>query len=486
LASSVHDLKTLVLSYHPAIAIETSEEERVEQLLLEVAADLGLPLFGWTLTRGLVRLPEDAPSRQLADPLALLQHLQSLRAEVLVHAKDLARHLEDLAVCRALRDLLRVWSRTRSSLVLTGAPLCLPPEVEAEVVPYRLALPAPEELREVVSAVAESLGRRLPPPALDAVVPALSGLTRNQARQVAARTLLEAGELRPEHLGRLLDHKARLLGDRGPLELFPAADNRFELGGFGRLKAWLERARVGFGAEAAALHLAAPRGILLVGVQGCGKSLAAKCIAREWRLPLLKLDAGRLYDKYVGESEKNLRRAIQVAESMAPACLWIDELEKAFAFGGEGDGGVSQRLFATLLSWLQEKRQEVFVVATANDVFALPPELLRKGRFDEIFFVDLPGLAEREEIFRIHLRQRKQDPARFDLRELCEASTGMSGAEIEQAVIAALYRALHAREALSTRLLLQEIAATVPLSVSRREDVERLRRIARERFVPVG
>ena len=285
----------------------------------------------------------------------------------------------------------------------------------------------------------------------------------------------------------MVDRKAALLGQDGLLEYFPAEENSFELGGFGRLKTWLERARVGFSTEAAELGLPPPRGILLAGVQGCGKSLAAKAIAREWRLPLLKLDAGRLYDKYHGESEKNLRRAIALAEAMAPTVLWIDELEKSFAsFGSsELDSGTSQRIFATLLSWLQEKKKPVFVVATANDVFRLPPELMRKGRFDELFFVDLPDDAERRAIFEIHLRRKRQDVARFDLATLVRASAGMSGAEIEQAVVSGLYRALHEKRALDGAILAEELASTVPLSRTRAEDVARLRELAQGRFVPV-
>jgi SpoVK/Ycf46/Vps4 family AAA+-type ATPase len=226
---------------------------------------------------------------------------------------------------------------------------------------------------------------------------------------------------------------------------------------------------------------------MIVGVQGCGKSLAAKVIAREWQMPLLKLDAGRLYDKYVGESEKHLRRALASAESMAPVVLWIDEIEKGMApsGGGDADGGLSRRLFGSFLTWLQEKRADVFVVATANDLSALPSELLRKGRFDEIFFVDLPDTSEREAILRIHLSLRKQDPERLDLARIVAAADGFSGAELEQVVIVSLLRALQEHRQLDTQLLLDELAATVPLSVSRREDIERLRALARERFVPV-
>jgi SpoVK/Ycf46/Vps4 family AAA+-type ATPase len=279
--------------------------------------------------------------------------------------------------------------------------------------------------------------------------------------------------------------KGEAIQDGGLLEFYPPGENAFELGGFERLKAWLDRAHVGFGAEARALGLDPPRGVLIVGVQGCGKSLAAKAIARTWQQPLLKLDAARLYDKYIGETEKNLRKALDVAEAVAPSVLWIDEIEKGFATGGEADGGVSKRMLGTFLTWLQERRANVFVAATANDLSTLPPEFLRKGRFDEIFFVDLPDAGEREAIFRIHLQVRRQDPASLDIPSLAQAAEGFSGAEIEQAVIASLYRALHQKEPLTSTLLAEELRQTVPLSVSRREDIERIRHAARGRFVPV-
>jgi hypothetical protein len=356
---------------------------------------------------------------------------------------------------------------------------------------YALHLPDRDELEEVVRAVQRSWTRPASAaPAADvaAVVRALQGLTLHQARQVVSHCLLEDGALTDAAIHRILERKAQAIKEGGLLEYYPVDDNRFELGGFEALKAWLDRARVGFTPQAQALNLAPPRGILLVGVPGCGKSLAAKCIARQWQLPLLKLDAGRLFDKYVGESEKNFRRAIELAESLSPIVLWVDEIEKALATsggGGEIDGGLSRRLFAAFLTWLQEKRHEVFVVATANDLNVLPPELLRKGRFDEIFFVDLPADDERMQIWSIHLRLRKQDPAGFDLRRIVDASEGFSGAEIEQAVVAGLYRALHAGVALATELLLEELRHTVPLSVSRAEDIARLRAMAAQRFVPV-
>lgn len=245
---------------------------------------------------------------------------------------------------------------------------------------------------------------------------------------------------------------------------------------------------MGFTAEAKALNLSPPHGIMLVGIPGCGKSLAAKAVARSWQLPLLKLDAGRLFDKFIGESEKNFRRAIEMAESLSPIVLWIDEIEKAMAGGrrgGEADAGLSRRLFGAFLTWLQEKKQEVFVIATANDLSSLPPELLRKGRFDEIFFVDLPDDEERKAIWEIHLRLRTQDVTRFDLTKLASASDGFSGSEIEQIVVASLYHALYRRIPLTTDLVIEELTRTVPLSITRREDIDELRRTAQGRFVSV-
>jgi MoxR-like ATPase len=492
-ATTVHELKTLVLSYHPAIAFDTVEEERVEALADVVGAELEIPVYTWALTRGLVRKPTAHASGETRDPAALLAHLRSLRAHGIYVLRDFARHLSDPAVCRAFRDAAQDLAQAKASMWIVGAGHDLPADAAAHVVHFPLELPGKKELGEVVTTVVRSLRDRSPARVelskadLERLLGALSGLTLNQARQAVARAVLRDGKLHADDIPFILEHKAELLGNEGLLEYFPAEDNAWELGGFAGLKAWLERAQVGFGAEAAALGLPAPRGILLAGVQGCGKSLAAKFVARSWGLPLVKLDAGRLYSKWAGESERNFRRVIGLAETMAPVVLWIDELEKSFAsFGSsEYDGGTSQRIFATLLSWMQEKKKPVFVVATANDVFRLPPELMRKGRFDELFFVDLPAAAEREAILRIHLARRKQDPAAFDLAPLVAASEGMSGAEIEQAVVSALYGALHAKRPLDAAMLLAELERTVPLSVTRREDVARLRELARGRFVPV-
>jgi hypothetical protein len=516
LSTSVHDLRTLIRSSHPLIIIETVEEERVSQLLQSVTAQERMPLFEWSVTRGLTRADEPTLSKMTATPLAMLQHLQTLTVEAVFWLKDLTPHLQEPSVARQLREVGAVFSRSRATCVITGHPITLPSDIEKLTVRLDLRLPDREELQAMLRSVLQSLGPKMSPrrprsttvvqsilssisdsqaaqqgPSAqerDAILRALQGLTLHQARQIVTQCVIEDGTLSADDVQNILKRKVQAIKDGGLLEYYPLEDNRFELGGFAGLKSWLERAKVGFTAEAKALNLTPPRGIMLVGVPGCGKSLAAKAIAREWQLPLLKLDAGRLFDKFVGESEKNFRKAIETAESLSPIVLWVDEIEKAMVAGGgsgEADAGLSRRLFGAFLTWLQEKKQEVFVVATANDLSSLPPELLRKGRFDEIFFVDLPDDGEREAIWKIHLGLRKQNSARFDLVKIVSASDGFSGSEIEQAVVASLYRALHHKTPLTTDLLIEELTHTMPLSVTRREDIDELRQMAQDRFVNV-
>lgn len=492
LFTSVHDLKTLILSFHPVIVTETVEEERVRSLLHSVARELRLPLYEWTITQGLSRF-NLVISSETRKPQALLNYLEKFKTEAIFLLKDFDKHLKDSASIRQFREIAQKFSQNHSSIVLTGTSIKLPQEIAYSVVHYDLKLPQIKELYQVFWAVVKSLQQNHPiqmqlsSKDIEQLLRALSGMTINQARQVIAYAALIDGKLAPADIKRVLERKAQMIREGGLLEYYPEQDNSYQLGGFDKLKSWLQRAQVGFTREAKSFNLNPPKGILLLGIQGCGKSLAAKVIAREWKLPLLKLDAGRLYDKYIGESEKNFRKAISLAESMAPVVLWIDEIEKGFGGAGtsEADAGLSRRLFGSFLNWLQEKRQSVFVVATANDLSTLPPELLRKGRFDEIFFVDLPDIQERQTILQIHLSLRKQNHQSFDLELLTAESEGFSGAELEQVIIAALYRALYLKQPLDTKLLLTEIRQTIPLSVSRREDIERLRQLARDRFVAV-
>jgi len=504
----VHQFQTLLLSYHPIIVIETVEEERVEALLKEAVQQMKMALFEWSVTRGLYRSPnvenrwadECAPVgnhkpsalEHTVDPANMLNHLQDVMVRGVFWLKDFGKHLSDPVVARQFREIAQLFSQNRSAIVVSGSDIPIPAEIAHDVVYFDLKLPGRDELQQVVTEVVRSLSARnriqvqIQAQEMQSLVFALRGMTLKQARQVVAYAALEDGKLTASDVDRILQRKAQVIREENILEYLPSGGNTPHLGGFAGLKHWLERARVGFSPQAQALNLTPPKGILIVGIQGCGKSMAAKAIAHDWKLPLLKLDAGRLYDKYVGESEKNFRQVTKLAESMAPCVLWIDEIEKSLGVceGGE-DSGLSRRLFGSFLTWMQEKSQEVFVIATANDISKIPPELLRKGRFDEIFFVDLPDEIDRAAIWKIHLTQRKQNPQDFDLPDLITVTNGYSGAEIEQAVIIALYNALYLRKPLDTELLLNAIRSTVPLSISRREHLETLRAIAKERFVSV-
>jgi hypothetical protein len=490
---TMHDLRSLVRSFHSLIAIETVEEDRVRDLFVGVAGDLDLPLFEWSVMTGF-RRGHGLTVGNTHEALAVLRHIADMQGDAIYLLKDLAPHLATPETGRALRELVDKMAHTRSAIVITGDPIELPRQLDALAVRFELPLPDEAERRAAIRGVVDAMKARQPVfvdlsrDDVQELVRSLGGLTLHQTRRVVAQAIIEDGKLSPLDIERVVKWKGEIIERGGMLEFYPPQQNEYELGGFERLKTWLDRARVGFSPEAKALNLNAPKGVLFAGVQGCGKSLAAKFIARRWKLPLLKLDAGRLYEKYVGESEKNFRRVTTIAEAMAPVVLWIDELEKAFASSTatDADGGLSQRLFASFLTWLQEKKDGVFVVGAANDLMKMPPELLRKGRFDEIFFVDLPTHEERVSIFSIHLRMRKQDPEAFDLGRLAEVTEGFSGAEIEQAVIAALYRVLHAQLPLTTEALIETAQSTVPLSIARREDVARLREFAAGRFTPVA
>jgi SpoVK/Ycf46/Vps4 family AAA+-type ATPase len=355
-------------------------------------------------------------------------------------------------------------------------------------------LPAQADLRALAQEVFGNLARQHklgPAPdadILDKIATALRGLTLFEAERALTRAVLDDLTLGPRDIEVIAEMKKELLSRERVLDCVPEREGLDDVGGLRGLKAWLEKRRKAFTPEAKEFGIPAPRGILLLGVQGCGKSLAAKAVAKAWELPLLRLEPGRLFDKFIGESEKNLDRALATAERMAPCVLMIDEIEKGFAsvVSSESDGGLSRRILGRLLGWLQDREAPVFLVATCNQITALPPELMRKGRFDEIFFIDLPVLDERRQIFTVHLARRHRDPAVFDLTALAEASEGFSGAEIEQAVVSALYTAFARGAELATEHILEEIKATKPLSVTRAEDVESLREWARGRAVPAS
>src|SRR5437773_1017407 len=377
---------------------------------------------------------------------------------------------------------------------MTAPRMDLPPELAGLASLVRLELPTQSELRKLTEEVFVNLARQHklgPPPSaeiLDKVAAALRGLTLFEAERAVTRAVLDDLTLDPRDLEVIAEMKQELLSKERVLDCVPVPESLGDVGGLAGLKAWLDKRKRAFTPEAKEFGVPAPRGILLLGVQGCGKSLAAKAVAKDWGLPLLRLEPGRLFDKFIGESEKNLDRALATAERMAPCVLMIDEIEKGFAsvVSSDSDGGLSRRILGRLLGWMQEREAPVFLVATCNQITALPPELMRKGRFDEIFFIDLPGLDERRQIFAIHLTRRHRDPKSFDLDALAAAAEGFSGAEVEQAVVAALYTAFARRAELTTEHILEEIKATRPLSVTRAEGIDALREWAKGRTVPAS
>jgi SpoVK/Ycf46/Vps4 family AAA+-type ATPase len=491
---NIRDLELLVVSRTPIIAIESAEEERVRARLEELATRQDLPWFEWKATTGLRRAGTSDAMYETERPAAALKTVLDMRTEALFLFHDLQKHFDDPTILRALRDIGQRFAEDRRCLILCAPDIPIPSDLRTCASLIRLELPDAGELKRLTVRTLTNLGapRRvridLTLPELEQLVQSLRGLTLAEAQRVLMRAALDDLKLDREDFKHILERKKSLIARDGVLELLPQEVTLQQIGGLDSLKAWLRRRGAGFSAEAQRHGLEPPRGVLLLGVQGCGKSLCAKAVAAEWGLALLRLDASALYDKFVGESERNLRRSMQTAEAMAPCVLWIDEIEKGMS-GREGsasDGGLARRIFGSFVSWLQERKSPVFVVATANDIEALPPELLRKGRFDEIFFVDLPDDAARRSIFAVHLARRRQDPAGFGLGDLAAAAEGFSGAEIEAAVVSALYASFADRRPLSTAHVLDALRATVPLSRTCRESIEGLRAWARGRAVPAS
>lgn len=487
-------LKLLIRSGHPIIAIETGDELRALELIDKVSDDLQIPAVVWSMTSGLISNNKGTLERLVGDgkPLHALQVIKESSLCGVYVFKDLGAHLKDLTMLRLLRDIHNEFTRNRSTLILIDA-TPLPESVRRFTLPYEIKPPTFEELELVVrntfrKIAAESIYEvrsEITKRQMEQLVQSLRGLSCSEAQRVVASVIYQDYKLNGGDLSRIIDAKRRVLASAGCLESVAVDRAAEDIGGLTNLKAWLKVRRGSYSDRAREFGLEPPRGILLLGVQGCGKSLCAKAVAADWNMPLLKLDPGVLYQKYVGESESQLRQALRQAEAMAPVILWVDEIEKAFASASanSADGGLSQRMFGTLLSWMQEHRHPIFLIATANNIEALPPELMRKGRFDEIFFVDLPNAANRAGILKIHLQRRQRDPGDFNLPELAHAAEGFSGAELEQVIMASLYRAFAEDSELENRHILAEIAATRPLSVVLGEKIANLRAWAKERCV---
>ncbi len=430
------------------------------------------------------------------EPAQALANMESMTVEALFILKDFHRHLDDPVVVRRLRDVGQKFSANRRTVVITAPEITVPAELATLVEYFDLPLPDRERLREIVHETFTRLSKtytlklQLDAAGVDAISANLRGLSEEEAERAISQALVARYALCPETITDVLEAKKQLLRHSGMLEFIEASDTMAAVGGLENLKHWLQQRRGAWEDSAREFGLEPPRGMIVLGVQGCGKSLCARSVAGEWKLPLVKFDTSAVYDKYIGETEKRIRKVFQVAEGLAPCVLWIDELEKVFAGSGpdsaSADAGVSSRLLASFLSWMQDRKAPVFVAATCNNVTVLPPELIRKGRFDELFFVDLPNRVERKQIFSIQLAKRKRSPADFDLDKIATAANGYSGAEIDATVQGALYEAYSHRSPLTTQSLIDALAQTVPLSVKRAEEIAALREWARTRAVPAS
>jgi len=488
-------LSQLFRARHPCIKIVTHEEDYALVVVRECAMNLGLDVRMWSIIGG-VRdgmLSDQQAIPETEPPAGGLYHLKkTLGKPCVMVLLDVSGHLKDERTLRLFRDLLAAARKLGSIVVMVDHTDAAPDVVNAEATVFDVALPDQNELERIVRETLQLINQnerihvKLSRRELKTMVRNLSGLTRRQAEQIVVDCVADDHTFDAEDINTILSCKRQMLAGAGLLDYVEAPVDLGEIGGLKNLKRWLKVRGDTLSDDAATFGLTAPRGVLMLGVQGAGKSLCAKAIATAWHRPLLRMDVGALYDQYIGQSERRLRDTLRQAEAMAPMVLWIDEIEKAFASAASrsSDGGLSQRMFGTLLTWMQEHEAPVFLVATANDIEALPPELLRKGRFDEIFFVDLPKKATRRQIFEIHLKKRDRDPASVDLDKLAEESEGFSGAEIEQAIISAMHEAYAAKTALTTDQILAAMEASPPLSVTMAERVQRLRDWATGRCVP--
>ncbi len=510
--NDVRDFTLILRSRFPIVVVETHEEPRVLSLLDKVARLENQALFVWSAADGLRRRDNPlaaAPGARAPNALldtvgramlpetrdigGALKHVYATTYKGIYVLLDVHPYLREPVILRLIKSTAQEYDKTPRTLVLVGHKIELPEDLRRLCARFGLVLPDAQAIRAMIREEAQRLTKETAPgklkgqqEALDLITQYLAGTCEEDARRLVCQCLSDDGALTMEDVGRVLKFKKEKFGDNSAVELELETTRLSDVAGLENLKRWLTRRRAAFLGDAASLGLDAPKGVLLLGVQGAGKSLAAKAVAGTWGVPLLRLDFATLYNKWLGETERNLREALKFADAMAPCVLWMDEIEKGVATGVAEGGGESRRLLGTILTWMSERKSKVFMVATANDIEALPPELIRKGRFDEIFFVDLPDAATRSKILEIHLARRKHDPKRFDLAGLTRTTDGFSGAEIEQAIVSALYEAHALQQPLSTEHINAEVSRTRPLAVVMGDKVNRLRAWAAERTVPAN
>src|SRR3954468_7027060 len=485
------EIETLIRARYPILYIVSSEETRVQSVIMSIAQRRQKKVFEWSFSVGIVPGGTSLQSQKHRNPatkdplMALDQVIEQVEPAIFLF-KDFHPFLtkNNFAVIRKLKEIALHLKNSFKTVILVSPVLEIPTELEKEITVLNFPLPDRAELSQLLDRIVQDVSQfkqvkiDLDDAGRERLLQAALGLTLSEAENVFAKIIVKDERLSAEDVNEVFAEKQQIIRKSGLLEYYATSEGFSHIGGLSVLKDWLQKRAITFTQEARDFGLPPPKGILILGVQGCGKSLCAKAVSTLWQQPLLRFDMGRMFGSLVGSSEENVRRAMAVAESVAPAILWVDEIDKAFAgsqSSGGTDGGTTARVFGTFLTWLSEKSAPVFVVATANDISQLPPELLRKGRLDEIFFVDLPSEKEREDVFRIHLTKRKRDPVNFDLPALVQSSANFSGAEVEEAIVSALYDAFYGGEELATAHVLAALSQTVPLARTMDEQISRLR-----------
>jgi len=491
----MNEIEVLVRARYPIIYVLTWEEDRVQDMVIDISRNMNKNIFSWSVTKGLAKAGASLQSKKeivkgSTDPLAALDEVLVQLEPAIYVFKDFHPYMTDPSIVRKLRELAEHLKNSYKTLIIISPSLKIPTELEKDVTVVDFDLPDFAEMEKLLNNVISDIKDKkeikidLTDSVRENLIKALLGLTLKEAENVIARAIILKKKLDVETIKIVLSEKKQIIRKSGLLEYYEHQEVFEGIGGLEILKDWLAKRNLAFSEKAAKFGLPAPKGVLLIGIQGCGKSLCAKTVSALWRQPLLRLDMSRIFSSLIGSSEESMRKAIKTAESIAPAVMWIDEIEKAFAgtqSSSFSDAGTSARVFGGFITWLQEKTKPVFVIATANDISQLPPELFRKGRFDEIFFVDLPSKNERKEIFSIHLKKKQKNPEEFDLDLLAEKSAGFSGSEIEQAIISALYDVFYREKTLKTEDVLKSIQETVPLSKTMSEKIEEMRKWAEGR-----
>lgn len=493
LVDVVSELDYLVRARYPFIAIETFEESRVETAVSTIAFSRNKKFYVWNCNKGLVEKLQNDDERVISDqalkqPPNILQHIDECQQDAIFMVQDFGVFLGKVPkVDRQVKDVVKSLHTTRKTVIFTGTQVKIPPDLEKYVTVVDFPMPDRTVMLENLNKMIDDFDKHpnitvdIDEQGRERLVEAAMGLTISEAKNVFSRAVVQTGKLSVDAVDMVTNEKRQIIRKSGILEFYPAGGTMDDIGGLDNLKEYIHERNNWWTKEAVDYGLSYLKGIVLVGIPGCGKSLTAKVLANFWKLPLLRLDMGKVFDKFVGGSEENIRMALKTAEAVSPCVLWIDEVEKSMS-SGNGDNGTSRRVFGQFLTWMQEKDEPVFVACTANDISILPPEFLRKGRFDELFFVDLPTISELEDIVCIHLKKKGRTLKEADVKAIAQECDGYSGAEVEAALESAMWNTFRSGEELTKEVFIEKVKESEPLSVVMKDGLAGLREMAKGRF----